>query len=70
MHAQPAFGQQRLRQQLQGLVHRAHQQVEHPQRDHQRHPDQQAGDDVALDGGFLEHDFGRDLRERVAMSGE
>src|SRR5262249_55580357 len=53
VHAEPRFGVELARQQQQRLVHRAHQQVEHPHRDHHGHPDQQPGDEVALEEALL-----------------
>ena len=52
-HTQPGNVVRRLhlrRQQIHALVHRADDQMQHPQRDGQRNPDQQTGDDVFLEG--------------------
>ena len=48
VHAEPVLGAELQRQQQQHLVERIDDQLQHPERDDERDPDQQAGDEVFL----------------------
>jgi hypothetical protein len=59
VHTQPFLGAQPIRHQQQRLIHGADQQVEHPQGDRQRHPNQEPGQQVA----FEEITFGHGIHD-------
>ena len=46
--ADQRFRAQRFRHEQQRLVERGHEKIDHPDRDAERHPDEQAGDQIAL----------------------
>ena len=48
VQAEQAVGPRDFRKEQQRLVERRHQEMQHPERDAERHPDEQAGDEIAL----------------------